>query len=158
MTTLKRILGAVLLTLGLLAAGGLDRGAGAHIVPPERLHPVAESYRRLAFTLNLNPIPWQMVRDDLAVLQTTGLTADARSVLARGEQAESSSERKQAAEQLLEEATRSVVALLTATLEESKSEIEDYSRASASLAVARQIWAGLEPAVKATDPAGFRRH
>ncbi len=52
----------------LLAAGLLVmsfRPASAHIVPPEELHPVAESYRRASFILNLNPVLWPQVWSDL---------------------------------------------------------------------------------------------
>ena len=37
----------------------------ADIVPPEKLHPVAESYRRSAFVLNLNPVVWKEVWSDM---------------------------------------------------------------------------------------------
>ena len=30
--------------------------ARGHVVPPEDYHPVAESYRRICFVLNLNPV------------------------------------------------------------------------------------------------------
>ena len=40
----------------------------AHIVPPEKLHPVVESYRRMTFLLNLNPVLWENVRADFGVL------------------------------------------------------------------------------------------
>ena len=53
--TLKR--GISLLALGLLALSA-PAPLEAHIVPAERLHPVTESYRRLVFSLNLNPVPW----------------------------------------------------------------------------------------------------
>ena len=39
--------------------------ASAHIVPPEELHPVAESYRRASFILNLNPVLWPQVWSDM---------------------------------------------------------------------------------------------
>ncbi len=39
--------------------------ASAHIVPPEELHPVVESYRRASFILNLNPVLWPQVWSDL---------------------------------------------------------------------------------------------
>ena len=52
----------------LLAAGLMVMGfstASAHIVPPEELHPVAESYRRASFILNLNPVLWPQVWPDM---------------------------------------------------------------------------------------------
>ncbi len=39
-----------------------------HVIPPEKLHPVAEVYRRATFVLNLNPVVWEQVRSDVAVL------------------------------------------------------------------------------------------
>ena len=41
------------------------QAAFAHIVPPENLHPVAESYRRATFILNLNPVVWEQVSVDV---------------------------------------------------------------------------------------------
>src|SRR5580765_5970856 len=38
--------------------------ARAHVVPPEQFHPVVESYRRLTFLLNLNPVLWDEVKTD----------------------------------------------------------------------------------------------
>ena len=40
----------------------------AHIVPPEQFHPVAESYRRMTFLLNLNPVLWDQVNQDAEVI------------------------------------------------------------------------------------------
>lgn len=154
---LKRGLRISLIALGMVAAGGFIDRLQAHIVPAERLHPIAESHRRLVFALNLNPIPWDMVGDDLATLFPGGVTKSARAALESGIEAESSAQRRAAAQQLLDEATRSVTGLLAATLEEGKKHIEDYGKASAALETARQIWASFEPAVRATDPIAFRR-
>ena len=154
---LKRGLRISLLALGLVAAGGFIDRLQAHIVPSERLHPVAESHRRLVFALNLNPIPWDLVGNDLATLFPGGVTKTARAALEAGVEAASAAERRAAARQLLDEATRSVTGLLAATLEESKKNLEDYSKAAAALETARQIWASFEPVVKATDPIAFRR-
>ena len=38
--------------------------ARAHVVPPEQFHPAVESYRRLTFLLNLNPVLWDEVKSD----------------------------------------------------------------------------------------------
>ena len=157
MTKLKHGHRVTLLALGLVVAGGLAQPLLAHIVPPEKLHPVAESYRRLAFTLNLNPIPWEMVRQDLRTLHTSGLGEATRASLELGETAASAQERRKATEQLLEGATASVSRLLAAALEEGKTHVADYSRAAAALGTARQIWSSFEPVVQATDPAAFRR-
>lgn len=55
---LARILAVCLLAAGIGAAR-------AHVVPPEELHPVAASYRRAHFILNLNPVGWPQVWSDM---------------------------------------------------------------------------------------------
>ena len=63
-----RVKNSLTISAWLLAAGLLMmsfRPASAHIVPPEELHPVAESYRRAGFILNLNPVLWPQVWSDL---------------------------------------------------------------------------------------------
>ena len=50
----------------LIACVGLGHGvAWGHIIPPEKLHPVAESYRRTTFILNLNPVVWEQVSPEV---------------------------------------------------------------------------------------------
>ena len=60
----------VLPLLFLLTPPSITSVAQAHVVPPETFHPVAESYRRLTFFLNLNPVPWDLVADDVGVIST----------------------------------------------------------------------------------------
>ncbi len=63
-----RVKNSLAMSTWLLAAGLLMMNfspASAHIVPPEELHPVAESYRRASFILNLNPVFWPQVWLDL---------------------------------------------------------------------------------------------
>ena len=50
--------------------------ATAHIIPPEELHPVAEAYRRCTFALNLNPVPWELVRQDVESIEHWLRTVD----------------------------------------------------------------------------------
>jgi len=42
--------------------------ARAHIVLPEKLHPVAESYRRVSFILNVIPVAWDQVDPEIVAL------------------------------------------------------------------------------------------
>ncbi len=56
----------------LLTAGS----ASAHVIPPEKLHPVAEAYRRATFVLNLNPVVWQQVSPDVATIADHWRTLD----------------------------------------------------------------------------------
>jgi cytochrome c peroxidase len=148
--------GISLLALGLLAVSA-PAPLEAHIVPAERLHPVTESYRRLVFSLNLNPVPWELVRADLDVVQTSQLSPSALEALANGPNAESAVERRAATQALFEEATRSVAELLVAALEDGTAKVNDHSYASAALNLARQLWSSFENEVEATDVTAFRR-
>ena len=52
--------------------------APAHIIPPEKLHPVAESYRRAGFLLNLNPVLWDQVIPDVNAIANYWMALDSR--------------------------------------------------------------------------------
>src|SRR5687767_7468904 len=51
--------------------------ANAHIVQPEKLHPVAESYRRVSFILNVIPVAWDQVDPEIVALADYWRTIDA---------------------------------------------------------------------------------
>ncbi len=72
--------------------------AGGHVVPPEKLHQVAESYRRATFILNLNPVNWEQVSLDVAAI------ADYR----RGSDPEAAQKFKADARRLITRATTSI--------------------------------------------------
>lgn len=163
----------VVAVLASLAAS--DNGARAHIVPPEQLHPVAASYRRLEFLLNLNPIPWESIEQDLEII-AAGIedsdrrgAADLRRLGAKSRKAEASSpdgtedftlaadRRRGLARAVLEGATRSVGRAVRANLEIASANLADYSSASSRFERARQIWAAFEPAVEVAQPAQFVR-
>ncbi len=146
----------------------------SHIVPPERFHPLAESYRRLTFLLNLNPVIWDEVRkdadaiaDQLGALSSSEAQAYRRAVIVRidsistqatdPEVAPGPAERKEAARQVFELSTRAVARVLTLRLQEAEDDLDNYSRASRALNEARQIWASFEHEVKATDSPAFLR-
>ena len=64
----------------------LALGSGAtqgHVIPPEKLHPVAEAYRRAEFILNLNPVVWEQVRSDVEAIAGywSAINADAADTL-----------------------------------------------------------------------------
>ncbi|MEE8139236.1 MAG: hypothetical protein V3T81_10285, partial [Thermoanaerobaculia bacterium] len=44
------------------------RTSVAHIIPPEKLDPVAASYRNATFILNLNPVVWEQVWPEMEVI------------------------------------------------------------------------------------------
>ncbi len=142
--------------------------AAAHIVPPERLHPVAESYRRLGFLVRLNPVPWAEAERD------AGRIADGLAEVAPEEAARlraaiftvvepvasgattAREERLEAAGRLLELSTRAVARTLNLRIEAARRALDDYGRAARELEEARQVWAAFEPAVRLADPKAFR--
>ena len=62
--TITRLRGVALIAVLVLGCGI----ALGHIVPPEKLDPLAESYRRMCFLLRLNPVPWEHVARDADVV------------------------------------------------------------------------------------------
>ena len=50
--------------------------ARAHIVPPEKLHPIAENYRRVSFILNVIPVAWDQVDPEIVALSEYWRTID----------------------------------------------------------------------------------
>lgn len=136
------------LALSVIAVGFtvVSQPARAHIIPPEEYHPVAESYRRLMFLANLNPVLWERVQRDLAVIREalqTRLGATESDALQReiwdeagGDPvtwlpAESAAERKKAAWAVFYEATRSVAAILEHHLYGARAVLADGVRRSA---------------------------
>ena len=142
--------------------------AGAHIIPPENLHPVAEVYRRATFILNLNPVPWDQIRADTDALGGYWRTIDsgaaqefsreASMLLARatkgsnGENAPESLPRKEAALRILRLLNRSVVELLQHHLTATRSRIHDHATALQHLNEAHGIYAAFEDVILITDP------
>ena len=142
----SRALG-VLAVLTLLVA--TDPAARAHIVPPQQLHPVASSYRRIEFLLNLNPIPWDSVHLDLAAiaaqlesfdeagavdLRTLGkeTLAQVARVAAKDEDTmPAADKRRLIAHRVLSRTTRSVASAIRLDLETARANLADYSSASA---------------------------
>ncbi len=164
-STSNRFLLASVFLLGLATAP-----APAHIVPPEALHPVAESYRRLEFFLNLNPVPWDQVAADsrriageLDRLGTEDPFAEALEDRLRALESERGSgawdagARRQAGAAILEEATRAVARTVVAELDAARTHLAEYSRAARHLETARRLWQAFEPAVAAAHPDEFVR-
>lgn len=138
----------------------------AHIVPPESLHPVVESYRRMNFLLNLNPIAWNEVAPDAEVVmaalaeidprEAEEYRAEVRAIFARASEGRlSPDERKDAARALMEVCTISVAQTLIGRLDQAGSSLGEYRASAAALDEARQLWAGFEHEVKTTDRPAF---
>ena len=156
--------------LGLALAIG---SAQAHIIPPEKLHPVAEAYRRGNFILNLNPIVWKQLESDVEAIakywqdidakKADTFLAEARQIIALAtldadeEKGIEPLPRREAASRVFELMTRAVAALVRHHMEAAEKEIEDRPAAMQQLRQAQGVWAAFEVAVRATDPQGHRR-
>ena len=150
----------------LLSLGGVIR---AHIVPPENLHPVVESYRRMTFLLNLNPVLWEKVQGDFEVIVRHYKTLNARAaektesefknILAGRGSAEMNSPRvrETARREVFELSTRTVARLVAFELKRSVDAAADRNLARQRLREARQIFAAFEKPLSYSDPDGFRR-
>lgn len=154
----------------LVLVGGLvSTMATSHIVPPETFHPAAESYRRLTFFLNLNPIPWDLVEADVEVL--AGQVAQLSS--SRGESYHGANleriqrlqardeasfdERRGTARAVFEDSSRVVAELVAGHLDRAARHLSEYPVAARELETARLVWASFESEIQATDEAAFHR-
>jgi len=145
--------------------------APSHIVPAEEFLPPVESYRRLLFTLNLNPVPWELVWADTAVIanevgavsEETGEQVRRRSenvagaMQARGMEAPSPGERKKALQEIFSATTGGLAFLVVESLNRTEASLEDYHSATAALKHARQLWASFEHEVRFSDREAFVR-
>ena len=140
----------------------------AHIIPPEKYHPVAESYRRMNFMLNLNPILWEDVKKDTQTIADQMISMDAQAGekyrqrvhrLIDQENRETASmdpdTRREKARKLFELSTQAVAQLLILNLESAEENLTHYPKAHQAFKESRQIWASFEHEISATDPQGF---
>jgi len=158
----------------ILALGAAGFQVFAHIVPPETYHPMAASYRRLTFILNLNPIVWSQVRSDAEVIAEHLAEVDPeasgeylRSVSALLEtmasrpdgsgETPTPAERQETARRVFALSTSSVARAIVVYLRAVDPSIRDYSGASRSFLVARQLWKSFEHEIKWTDREAFVR-
>ena len=166
---------ALLLSLGMaLLYWAGDRPVQAHIVPPEKLHPVVESYRRMTFLLNLNPVLWEKVREDFRTITRYYRTLDARRAAGAKKELESvlresgveaetpapsdpSRAREKARRRVFELATRTVAQLAVLRIEQAASAAPDRHAAFRHLGEARQLFAAFEKTLFHTELARFRQ-
>ncbi len=146
----------------------------AHVIKPEQFHPVVESYRRVMFFLNLNPVLWDEVHTDNEHI-ATGLeniskkSADAyrkavndaiakvTAPVEEGEDQPGPDVRKETARVVFELSTRAVADLLMNELQELKASTGDRKKAAECLKLSRKYWAGFEYEVQSTDQPMFRK-
>jgi len=151
-----------------LSFGGV---AGAHIIPPESLHPVAEAYRRCTFVLNLNPILWELVRNDAETIEHGLRKVDPQAAdrfdtqyeaALAGEQSGGRSvsddpqtrERKRRA--VFELCTRAVARNMVALIDEAIRVAPDRELAAERLGEAQAVLAAFADTLPHIDPEGYR--
>ncbi len=149
------------------------RPASAHIVPPEELHPVAESYRRTSFILNLNPVLWPQVWSDLKRIEAALRVVNshgaqklseeliiARRVaqpVARGdEEPDMVAARKSGSRLVFSLATRGVASLLISHLDGFKSDL-NRTEVKNRLNEARRVFQAFAETLPHLDPEAWKR-
>lgn len=155
--------------LAVIVIASISPPSVAHIVEPQEFHPVAESYRRAMFVLNLNPVRWDLVEKDVAQMAAGHLTAEdtgrftvaVRSAIARVEmEAQISTPtptmRLETARRVFELSTESVAEILKGHLELAMEHSTSSEQARMNFDTALQLWAAFEHEVKASDLTQFR--
>jgi cytochrome c peroxidase len=146
--------------------------ARAHIVLPEKLHPVAESYRRVSFILNVIPVAWDQVDPEIAALADYWRTIDApaadsflkegKAIIAKAtikpdpEKGIEPMPRRQAAAQVFELCTRVIPVLVRHHLKEIEQKTGDRLEVLATLKKAQGIWQAFEDTLSVVDPEAYR--
>ncbi|MDA0999097.1 MAG: cytochrome C [bacterium] len=145
----------------------------ADIVPPEELHPAAETYRRATFILNLNPVHWDQVWRDMEVLAKSiertsseegaafrKAISEARKIvhpeLKKDEEPDFVQIRIQGSRKVFAAATRAVSRLLVTKLGQVVSST-DPKIVKKYLSEGRQIFRAFEEILPYTDPQAWKR-
>ena len=159
------------LVAGLLLTGVCP--ASAHIVPPEELHPVTESYRRVNFILNLNPVLWSQVWSDMrrikaALSEVDSLVAKkflkeltiakrvAQPVAKGDEEPDMVAARKMGSRLVFSLATRGVASLLISHLDGIKAGLS-RTEVKSRLDEARRLFLAFAEALPYLDPEVWKR-
>jgi cytochrome c peroxidase len=158
---------------GLLLFRATVSVCSAHIIPPEKLHSVAESYRRATFVLNLNPVLWDVVRSDVDVVakHLKGVDPDAAEKLVSqvgeviGKARQEADEERGIEPMPRAEAAREVFRLLTVAVSAiyrhhmaaAESKLSDHKAALEEIKHAQGVWGAFDDVVRATDRAAHRR-
>lgn len=148
----------------------LSTAGFAHIVPPEEFHPMAESYRRLAFMVNLNPVLWDEVKKDTdAIAHELGhinsemalsYSASVDHVFMEVEaeiqvSLATPAMRKKASRALFAHSTHAISTAIDELLNLAKIDIDEPEKSGGYLATARKIWSAYEHELKYSDPSAY---
>lgn len=146
--------------------------AFGHIVPPEEYHPMTESYRRVIFMTNLNPVLWEEVRGDTDVIgEYLGqYDAEAGEIYLKAihdvfseveaEVAVSLATpgmRKKASKALFELSTVAMADGIRWHIAEAQRTVLDYESAWDHIDAARQLFIAFEHEIKYADPTMYFR-
>jgi len=146
--------------------------ARAHVVPPEKFHPVTEAYLRSVFLVNLNPIPWKELRADCktmaGALETHGSRdPEAQRTLKelRHSLVEAGRPRKEDEEysadtyrrECFTACTRGISWLTRHSLAQAVSHLTDHSVANEELRRSRQLFQSFEDSIRVCDPESYGR-
>lgn len=151
---------------------GVPRFGSAHIVPPEKLHPAAESYRRATFVLNLNPVRWSLVWKDMEHIAGAIASEDKeagdkfKSEIARarliaqpkpkdGEEPDMRKAREAGRRAVFSSATRGVAGLISMHISLAGA-AKDRSHVRAHLAEGRKVFQSFAESLPYLDPAGWK--
>ena len=162
---------ALLLGVGLLLT--TFGAASAHVVPPEELHPAAESYRRAGFILNLNPVVWRQVWPDVRRVgkaleavnpqaaanfrkELAAVRRAARPAAKDGGKPDATAAREKGRRLVFSLATRGVSALLVSHLDRIKAN-SGRAEVESRLNEARRISRAFSETLPHLDPAGWKR-
>ncbi|MCZ6683804.1 MAG: hypothetical protein O7B26_11550, partial [Planctomycetota bacterium] len=159
------------IVLGVVWALSFAGVAVGHIIPPEALHPVAEAYRRCTFVLNLNPVPWELVRHDAETIEHWLRKVDPKAAerfderyeealdgeqRGEGSVSDSSPTRESKRRAVFELCTRAVGRTLVASLEEAMRVAPDRERAAQRLSEAQSVFDAFGDTLPYLDPDGYR--
>lgn len=172
----RKIFGACVMAFVLSLSAGPFSGPGpvyAHIVPPENFHPVAESYRRVTFVLNVNPVRWSLVWRDMdriaeSIIMVSAYAANKfRTDLAalrrnvrqetKGGSVPSSPEKREKRRRaVFSIATRTVASLIISHLQKVGSS-ESQNSVKVHLSVGRKIFRAFADTLPYLDPKEWKR-
>ncbi len=142
--------------------------APGHVIPPEKLHPVAESYRRVTFVLNLNPVVWEQVETDVAAIANHWRTVDPSAAdtfeqqagtIVAGAQPRATGEpvpRREATSELFTLLTRAVNAIGQAKLDLSQHDLGSREPVRLAMREAQGVFGSFNDVLLVTDPIAFR--
>jgi hypothetical protein len=145
----------------------------AHVIPPEKLHPVAEAYRRAYFLLEMNPVVWEQAQPDIETIGHYWSDLDAEAGARFLEQAREiitaatipadeelgvePLPRRTAASRIFQLATHAVTEIGKAELHRAYGSLNDFDSAKAALRRSQGSFEAFGDVLRAADPQAYRQ-